>query len=83
MSYAFAVKKVDGTLVLDHPEHLEQVAQHVPDGAVFVVNGHEPSPGFSSVATLGVTLSIAREGSPGEHVAAATCSRNLPKTPTD
>jgi len=76
MSYGFSVAKVDATLVFVSPEHLEQVAAHVPDGAVFAISGHEPSEGYSAVASLAIGLSVKVDEGPGEHVAAATSTYN-------
>jgi hypothetical protein len=55
MSYAFNVRKVDGSLVLENHEY---AGQHIPDGAKFTINGHHPFPGTSSMGTIGVSLAI-------------------------
>lgn len=66
MSYSFTVRKVDDGLVVENGEN---AARHIPDGAVFTVNGHEPAEGTSSVANLGISLAVA-----GEHRGAVTSS---------
>lgn len=55
MSYSFNVKKVGDELVLTGAEY---AARHLPDGAVFTVNGHDPVEGTSPFGTLGVALAV-------------------------
>ena len=59
MSYAFRVEKTEGTLrLMGDEELLKQIAAHIPDGAVFTINGHEPGPGTSTVGMIGVHLAV-------------------------
>lgn len=56
MSYSFQVRKTGGSLELVDTGYLSQVAEHVPDGAVFTVNGHTPSPDSSKIGAVHVQL---------------------------
>lgn len=59
MSYAFRVRKSEGTLQLVNEDGpLEAVAKQIPDGALFTINGHEPGPGTSTSGTIGVNLVV-------------------------
>jgi hypothetical protein len=58
MSYAFQVRKVNGTLELAPDQHLESIARQIPDGAVYAIAGHTPGPDTSPVGQLQVTLLI-------------------------
>jgi len=76
MSYSFTVRKNEsGTLEFVYPESLESTARHIPDGAVFAINGHHPSEDSSTVGTLGITLN-AIDGVTRHYVGSATGSYN-------
>ncbi len=80
MSYSFQVRKREGTLELvDEVTPLKDLAKHIPDGAVFTVNGHAPDENSSSIGMIGVSLTLVSGSGQDEHwvsLAAANGSYN-------
>jgi hypothetical protein len=76
MSYAFSIRKAEGTLqFVNDAGTLEAIAAHIPDGAVFTIQGHNPSPDTSTVGSLNVQLST-DDGDVRTYRASASTSYN-------
>jgi hypothetical protein len=83
MSYGFQVRKEDGVLQLVGDRlALAAIAKHVPDGAEFTINGHEPGPGTSPSGTIGINL-IVRQDERAYFRGSASGSYNVEAVPKE
>lgn len=77
MSYSFQVRKTETTLeIVDHPGQMEGLLKQIPDGSLFIINGHTPSADTSSIGFIAISQLIAKEGEPQKLIGAANGQYN-------